>query len=214
MSITIAQINEIAFITPVEPPAINEELITAVVNGPLYDVLGDTLHGIYIQYPTFFADIENEILNPFIAYNVKYLVLQHINSEATEVNNNFTTSLQIVLSIARDYKTILQDYIFSKYGILPSSINGFKIPETVITLNEKDMTLIVDPGNSTDYPPFIHTVPDVGTTVFNLPYDLKNSSLVFINNAIINPVNYSGIRTNSIVFTKALDKYDKLVVTF
>ena len=211
MPLSIDTINDIAFITPATEPQINEYFISVVETGELYNILGDTLYSIYIDYPSYFDNISTILINPFIAYQVKYLSLIKLASELTEINTSLQTAIQEAKSLAQTFKTNLQNYLYSTYGVLPNSVVGFTIPQSIILKNEKDMTLLVQP---TDIAPYAITSTEEETKSFTLPEILKKSSLVFVNNAIINPTEYTGIGTNILSFTIALEVYDKLVVTF
>lgn len=213
-ALTSDDINKIAFITPVNELQINNHLIAAVENNDLYEILGATLHSVYVEHHSFFDSIALSYINPFVAYQVKYLSLKLLASETTEQNESLMSAIQQAEKLARKFKTNLQNYLFNTYGILPQSINGFTIPKSILNKNEKNMTLKVSPTEQTDIAPFIFTVTEEEFSTFNLPHKLKNASLVFVNNSIINPTNYSGIGTSTIQFTNPLDTYDKLVVTF
>lgn len=214
MPLSIDTINVIAFITPVEEPQITENLISAVETGELYSILGKTLHSVYFEYPSYFENIANTLIFPFVAYKVKYLSLIKLASETNEINASLQAAIQASKSLAQTFKSNLQNYLYLTYGILPNSVAGFTIPQSIILKNEKDMTLIVSPTPPVDNAPFIYTVTEEEFSTFNLPHELKKASLVFINNSIINPTNYSGIGSTTITFTNPLEAYDKLVVTF
>ncbi len=214
MSLSINDINRIAFITPAIENQVSEHFITAVETGELFDILGETLHTGYTQYPSYINQALNNLIYPFVSYKVKYLSFIKVASELTEENENLQSAIQESKSLALSFKTNLQNLLYTTFGIIPQSITGFLIPQTIIDKNAIDMELVITPVIADDNAPFIFTVEEAEVLTYNLPHELKNKSLVFVNNAIINPANYTGIGKEIITFTTALEIYDKLVITF
>lgn len=214
MPLSLEDINRIAFITPAIENQMSIHFVSAIETGELFDILGETLHTGYTQYPSHINQALNNLIYPFIAYKVKYLSLIKLASELTEPNEILQDAIQESKSLALSFKTNLQNLLYTTFGIIPNSINGFLIPQSIIDKNAKDMELIINPVIEDDNAPFIYTVEEAEVTTYNLPHVLKNKSLVFVNNAIINPTNYTGIGKDTITFITALEVYDKLVITF
>jgi len=208
-------INNIAYTTPVAAPLISDDIVASVQYKELSNILGSDLYSVYAQYPAILASIEETVILPFVAYSVKYQILINQATEAIEANDTLISSIQSTNSILRQHKSNLQNHLYDTYGILPKSAGGFKIPESILTLSEKDMEIIITPPTAAeDLAPFVYTIQDEEITSFTLPEKLKKGSLVFVNNIIIDPALYTGTGTTTLTFATAFSTYDKLVVTF
>ena len=213
MLITTTEINALAFLAPLDVTYFKTNIMYSVQEKDLRAILGDVLLDSVIADPDIFPILIETYIKPYLAYQIKYFTLRLIASDLT-INVTFTNLTDAIAEtnlIARQNKTLLQDYIYSTYGILPPSINGFTIPQSIITANENTETMPQTDVN--DIPPSLFSA-DEAQTIFPLPYLLKLSSLVFVNDSFISPSLYSGIGTLTLTFTTPLTKYDKVLVTF
>ena len=215
MLITTTQINTLAFLAPLDVSYFKTNIMYSVQEKDLRAILGDTLQDAVIADPTSFPILLETYIKPYLAYQIKYFTLRLIDSDliVDETFTNLSDAIAASNLIARQNMTLLQDYIYSTYGILPSSINGFTIPQSIITANENTETMPTT--DVTDIAPSEFTASE-GQTLFPLPQLLKRSSLVFVNDAFVSPSEYSGIGTLSLNFSKStsLSLNDKVIITF
>ena len=213
MLITTAEINTIAFLTALDVTYFKDNVMYSVQEKDLRAILGDSLQDSVIADPTSFPILHESYIKPYLAYQIKYYTLRLIASDliidATFTNIDDAISTSNLIS--RHNKSLLQNYIYSTYGILPTSINGFTIPQSIITANENTETMPTT--DVTDIAPSEFTASE-RQTLFPLPQLLKRSSLVFVNDAFVSPSEYTGIGTLSLNFTTVLDLNDKVIVTF
>ena len=213
MLITTAEINTLAFLTPIDVSYFKTNIMYAAQERYLRNILSDTLIDSVIADPTSFPILLENYIKPYLAYQIKSLTFSLLESELA-IDEAFTNISQAIIQSAlkaKDNKSSLQDYIYSTYGILPSSINGFTIPQTIITANENSVTMPTTDVN--DIAPATFTA-SIGQSSFPLPNTLKRSSLVFVNDSFVVPVKYTGIGTTTITFLTALNQYDKVIITF
>ena len=213
MLITTTEINTLAFLAPLDVSYFKTNIMYSVQEKDLRAILGDTLQDAVIADPTSFPILHESYIKPYLAYQIKYYTLRLIASDliidATFTNIDDAISTSNLIS--RHNKSLLQNYIYSTYGILPTSINGFTIPESIVTAAENTETMPTT--DVTDIAPSEFTASE-GQTLFPLPQLLKRSSLVFVNDAFVSPSEYTGIGTLSLNFTTVLDLNDKVIVTF
>lgn len=179
----------------------------------LRNILSDTLLDSVIADPDSFPILLENYIKPYLAYQIKTLTFSLLASELI-IDVTYTDIEDSVIQsalLAKELKSALQNYIYSTYGILPSSINGFTIPQSILTESENSDTMPTT--DVTDIAPATFTA-SAGQTSFPLANTLKRSSLVFVNDAIILPANYTGIGTTTLTFLTALALYDKVIVTF
>jgi len=213
MLITTAQINANAFLTPLDDSFFKSNIMYSVQEKDLRSIMGDALLDAVIADTASFPILHETYIIPFLAYQIKYYTLRLISSDLT-IDTAFTNLVAAISEtnlIARQNKTLLQDFIYTTYGVLPNSINGFTIPQSIIISNENTNTM--PQSDIDDIPPSMFSASQ-GQTTFNLPQLIKQSSLIFINDSFINPTNYTGIGTAILTFTNPLSEYDKVVITF
>ena len=213
MLITTAEINTLAFITPISVTLFKDNIMFSVEEKNLRAILGDDLQDSVNADPTSFPILLGSYIKPFLAYQIKYFTLRLINSDliVDASYTNLTEAIDQANLMARQQKSSLQDYIYSTYGILPNSIGGFTIPSSVTSTAIKAEIM---PSTEIDDLAPSSFIATAGQTIFALPQLLKRNSLVFVNDAFILPANYTGIGTISLTFIIALDLNDKVIVTF
>jgi len=213
MLITTTEINTLAFLTPLDVSYFKTNIMHSVQEKDLRAILGGILLDSVVTDPDIFPILIETYIKPFLAYQIKYFTLRLIASDliVDETYTNLTDAIAETNLIARQNKTLLQDYIYSTYGILPPSINGFTIPQSIITANENTETMPTTDVN--DIPPSLFSATE-GQTIFPLPQLMLRSSLVFVNDSFISPSDYTGIGTLILTFINTLTQYDKVVVTF
>lgn len=212
MLISTAEINTLAFLTPLDVSYFKTNVMYSVQEKDLRLIMGDTLLDAVLVDTASYPILIESYIKPFLAFQIKYYTLVLLYSDITvdEAFTNLENAIAQANLIARQNKSLLQNFIYTTYGILPNSINGFLIPQSIIQSN---LLTTMPQSDVEDIAPSLFTA-DTGQTTFTLPQLMKRSSLVFINDTFISPSSYTGIGTLLLVFNKALDKYDKVLVTF
>ena len=213
MLITKNEINTLAFLTPLDTDYFKTNIMYSIEDKNLQDVLGTSLFDQVNASPTDFPILIESYIKPFLAFKNKYFVLHLLSSELSidAAYTNIEDAIEQADLVCRQNLSLLRDYIYNTYGIAPSSISGFTIPQTIIEsfINTETMpTTDVE-----DIAPSLFTA-NTAQTAFALPQLLKRSSLVFVNDSFIDPSKYLGIGTLTLTFLTALNKYDKVLVTF
>ena len=213
MLITAAEINTLAFLTPLDVSNFKADIIYSVQEQDLRVIMSDALLDPVLANTSAYPILIETYIKPFLAFKIKYFTLRLLYSELI-VDTSFTnisTSIIQANVIANQCKQLLQSYIYSTYGVIPHSVNGFTIPQSIIdsTLNSNTMPQT----DIEDIAPSLFTA-EAAQQTFVLPQLMKRSSLVFVNDAYVGQSKYSGIGTLTLVFTTPLLKYDKVLVTF
>ena len=212
MLISTTQINTLAFLTPLDVSYFKTNIMYSVQEKDLRLIMGDTLLDAVLSDTVSYPILIESYIKPYLAFQIKYYTLILLYSDIT-VDSDYTNLENAIAQanlIARQNKTLLQNYIYTTYGVLPTSVNGFTIPQSIIQSN---LLTTMPQSDVEDIAPSLFTA-DTGQTTFTLPQLMKRSSLVFVNDSFVSPSKYTGIGTLLLVFNTALDKYDKVLITF
>lgn len=212
MLITPAEINTLAFLTPLDVSYFKTNIMYSVQEKDLRIIMSNTLYDAILTDTASYPILIESYIKPFLAFQIKYYTLTLLYSDIT-VDPDYT-NLENAISqanlFARQNKTLLQNFIYTTYGVLPNSINGFTISQSIIQSN---LLTTMPQSDVEDIAPSLFSA-DTGQTTFSLPQLMKRSSLVFVNDSFVSPSKYTGIGTLLLVFNNAMEKYDKVLVTF
>ncbi len=212
MLITPTEINDIAYITPTDVADFKPSIIKTVEEVELPIIIGEVLLNMIQSNPSGFPNLIESYVKPFMAFRIKYLTLRlkisDQNLTPDELNSLLESTYQAEL-LAKANNSTLQNYVYSTYNIMPSIVAGIIIkPVSTATITPEEIM-------STEIPiaPY-RTEATANQAVFYLSNTLNASSLVFVNDSIIDPNDYLGSGTDVLTFKAGLDEYDKVVVTF
>lgn len=212
MLITPPEINAIAYITPAPVEDFKPSIIKTVEEVELPIIISITLLKIIQANPAGFPTLVESYVKPFMAYRIKYLTLRLKISDQNLTPDELASLLESTSQaelLAKANNSTLQNYVYNTYNITPSNVAGIIIkPVSTTTITEEEIM-----SHTTPIAPY-RAEATAGQTVFYLSNTLNASSLVFVNDSIIDPNDYLGGGTDVLTFKTALSQYDKVVVTF
>ncbi len=212
MLITPSQINAIAYITPAPVEDFKPSIIKTVEEVELPVIIGEILLSVIQANPIGFPNLIESYVKPFMAYRIKYLTLRLKISDQNLTPDELASLLESTYQaelLGKANTSTLQNYVYNFYGITPTIVAGIIIkPIQTITITIEDIQ-----DMETPIAPY-RAEATARQTVFYLSNTLNASSLVFLNDSIMDTDDYLGNGTDVLTFKTGLDEYDKVVVTF
>ena len=133
--ITPSEVNTLAFITPVDPATILEEIINTAETKYLVPVITQPVYDDLSVHPGMYTTLVNDYIKPYLAYCVKYLLYSQYYSETLSTSNfdksreEIVNNTNVILQAKKDLlKTNLTNGIYPLYSLpVKKRISGFII---------------------------------------------------------------------------------------
>jgi hypothetical protein len=133
--LTASEVNQIAFITPIDSALILEEIIQVAETKYIIPAITKPVYADLSVHPGIYATLISDYIKPYLAYCVKYLLYTQFYSE-TLSTSNFDKSREeivndtiVILQAKKDLlKTHLTSGIYPLYSLpVKKRISGFFI---------------------------------------------------------------------------------------
>jgi hypothetical protein len=133
--ITATEVNQIAFITPIDSTLILEEMIQIAEIKYIIPALTKPIYDDLSVHPSIYASLISDYIKPYLAYCVKYLLYTQYYSETLSTTNfeksreEIVNETNIIIQAKKDLlKTHLSNGIYPLYSLpVKKRISGFSI---------------------------------------------------------------------------------------
>ena len=133
--LTANEVNQIAFITPIDSSLIREEIIQVAEKKYIIPALTKPIYDDLSVHPGIYATLISDYIKPYLAYCVKYLLFSHYFSDALLSSNldksreDIVNETNVIIQAKKDLlKLHLASGIYPLYcSIVKKRISGFII---------------------------------------------------------------------------------------
>jgi len=133
--VTATEVNQIAFITPIDSALILEEIIQIAETKYIIPALTKSIYYDLSVHPGIYATLISDYIKPYLAYCVKYLLYSQYYSETLSTSNfdksreDIVSDTNVILQAKKDLlKTHLTNGIYPLYSLpVKKRISGFII---------------------------------------------------------------------------------------
>ena len=133
--VTATEVNQIAFITPIDSALILEEIIQIAETKYIIPAITKPVYDDLSVHPGIYATLISDYIKPYLAYCVKYLLYSQYYSETLSTSNfdksrdDIVNETNIIIQAKKDLlKTHLTSGIYPLYSLpVKKRISGFFI---------------------------------------------------------------------------------------
>jgi len=133
--LTATEVNQIAFITPIDSALILEEIIQIAETKYIIPAITKPIYNDLSVHPGIYATLIKDYIKPYLAYCVKYLIYTQYYSEILSTSNfdksrdDIVNETNVILQAKKDLlKTNLTSGIYPLYSLpVKKRISGFFI---------------------------------------------------------------------------------------
>jgi len=133
--LTATEVNQIAFITPIDSALILEEIIQIAETKYIIPAITKPIYDDLSVHPVIYATLISDYIKPYLAYCVKYLLYSQYYSETLSTSNfdksreEIVNDTNVVIQAKKELlKTHLSNGIYPLYSLpVKKRISGFII---------------------------------------------------------------------------------------
>ncbi len=133
--LTATEVNQIAFITPIDSALILDEIIKITETKYIIPAITKPVYDDLSAHPGIYATLISDYIKPYLAYCVKYLLYSQYYSETLSTSNfdksreEIVNDTNVILQAKKDLlKTNLTNGIYPLYSLpVKKRISGFII---------------------------------------------------------------------------------------
>lgn len=133
--LTATEVNQIAFITPIDSALILDEIIQIAETNYINPAITKPIYDDLSVHPGFYATLISDYIKPYLAYCVKYLLYSQYYSETLSTSNfdksreEIVNNTNVILQAKKELlKTHLTSGVYPLYNLpVKKRISGFFI---------------------------------------------------------------------------------------